>query len=160
MIIIHIFYINQIGNMFKNIIVFISIICIIKSIVFKKEINTQDSSALCIDGSPSFFYLINNSASSNGLIIYFMNTPNSTFCGSDSLSSSLEKCLTIQSQISTYWKDTIDINDGILVDENYNEWTKVIIPNCDGALFQGNTSIKYKNKDIYLKGNAIIKSSL
>ena len=66
----------------------------------------------------------------------------------------------IQNQISTFWNSTIEINHGILVDSNYKDWDKVIIPNCDGALFQGNADIKYKNKDLYLRGNKIIKSTL
>lgn len=54
----------------------------------------------------------------------------------------------------------MEINVGILADNNYKDWAKVIIPNCDGALFQGNSDIKYKGKDIYLRGNIIVKSSL
>ena len=67
-----------------------AIIGISHCLIFKKEINNQDPSALCIDGTPNFYYLSNTSSSSpTNLLIYFMNTPKATFCGSDSLSSSL-----------------------------------------------------------------------
>lgn len=47
----------------------------------------------------------------------------------------------------------------MLTDVRYKDWDKVIIPNCDGTLFQGNSDIKYKNKDFYLRGSVIVKSS-
>jgi hypothetical protein len=50
----------------------------------------------------------------------------------------------------------------MLVDNNYKSWSKVIVPYCDGALFQGyaKNPTKYKAKDLYFRGTKIIKSNL
>jgi len=38
----------------------------------------------------------------------------------------------------------------------------VIIPNCDGSLYQGyaQNPTRYKNKDLYFRANLIIKSNI
>jgi hypothetical protein len=50
----------------------------------------------------------------------------------------------------------------MLVDNSYKSWAKVIVPYCDGALFQGyaKNPTKYKAKDLYFRGTKIIKSNL
>jgi hypothetical protein len=50
----------------------------------------------------------------------------------------------------------------MLVDPAYDNWAKVIIPGCDGALFQGyaNNPTVYKGKTLYFRGNRIVKSNL
>ena len=42
-----------------------------------------------------------------------------------------------------------------------NDWFKVIIPHCDGALFQGYSKepTKYKDKNFYFRGNSIIRNT-
>lgn len=42
----------------------------------------------------------------------------------------------------------MDITNGLLSDQKYASWAKVIIPNCDGSLYQGyaKSATKYKNK--------------
>ena len=50
----------------------------------------------------------------------------------------------------------------MLVDPIYDNWAKVIIPGCDGALFQGyaNNPTVYKGKTLYFRGNRVVKSNL
>lgn len=50
----------------------------------------------------------------------------------------------------------------MLDDPAYENWIKVIVPSCDGALFQGYATnvTKYKGKDLYFRGNRVIKSNL
>jgi len=125
------------------------IFCIVKSVKFVKQVNAADSSATCLDGSQSFLYLPQNlDKSATNLIIYFASTPTPIFCGDTSFSSSLENCITVQSEISSYWKDQMDISNGLLNDQKYASWGKAIIPNCDGSLYQGYTKnpTKYKGK--------------
>jgi len=54
------------------------------------------------------------------------------------------------------------VTTGILIDPKFSAWGKVIVPYCDGALFQGyaKAPTRYKGKDIYFRGNRIIKSNL
>lgn len=56
------------------------------------------------------------------------------------------------------WGDTLSFRDGILNDPNY---LKVIVPSCDGTLFQGNSlnGITYKGKTLYFRANTIVKST-
>jgi hypothetical protein len=82
------------------------------------------------------------------------------FCGGKSLSESLDNCLLIRESISNEWKPTLEINSGLLADPKYSDFAKVIIPDCDGSLFQGyNQNVtQYKSKSLYFRGNRIVKS--
>ena len=51
---------------------------------------------------------------------------------------------------------------GILAVNSNNkfaEWTKIILPYCDGALFQGYTKkpINHKGRDLYFRGSSIMR---
>lgn len=91
-----------------------------------------------------------------------MDTPSSPFCGNNSLSTSLDSCINAQNQFTSFWSSKLDINSGLLVDNSYKAWGKVIVPYCDGALFQGyaKNPTKYKAKDLYFRGTKIVKSNL
>lgn len=54
----------------------------------------------------------------------------------------------------------MSFNDTIFDNLYFKNWVKVIIPHCDGGIFQGYASqpTKYKTKDLYFRGNAIIKN--
>ena len=51
-------------------------------------------------------------------------------------------------------------NNTIFDSLDSQKWLKVIVPHCDGGLFQGyaNQPTKYKNKDLYFRGNSIVKA--
>jgi len=54
----------------------------------------------------------------------------------------------------------LSINGSIFDSLDSQKWLTVIVPHCDGGIFQGyaNQATKYKNKDFYFRGNAIIKA--
>ena len=56
----------------------------------------------------------------------------------------------------------MNITSGILADPAFENWLKIIMPSCDGALFQGFAAspTKYKGKDLYFRGNRIVKSNI
>jgi hypothetical protein len=91
-----------------------------------------------------------------------MAAPAALYCGNSTLSTSLDSCLLAQAEVTSFWGDRLNITTGILTEKRLAGWGKVIIPHCDGALFQGyaKSPIKYKNKDLYLRGNRIVLSNL
>jgi hypothetical protein len=91
-----------------------------------------------------------------------MPTPTPLFCGGNSLSTSLDNCVIISDEVSSYWVNQLNISSGILADPAYDSWAKVIIPACDGAIFQGSAPnpTPYKGKNLYFRGNRIVKSNL
>lgn len=58
--------------------------------------------------------------------------------------------------------NTIDVRFGILRDERFANWAKVIVPHCDGGLYQGyaKSAVKYKSTEFYFRGNKVIRSNL
>lgn len=131
--------------------------------IYIKTTNRLDSDALCLDGQQAFVYLKQGQSTfSSGLLMYFMGLDSFSYCGSSTLLSSLENCLVTQAQISSFWSQNISISSGILTDSTFQEWAKVIIPYCDGAFFQGyaKSPTKYKNKDLFFRGNKIMRSNL
>jgi hypothetical protein len=129
--------------------VLLLLFCSATCLKYVKLVNKADAEAVCLDGSPAFIYAPENgNKTASGLIVYFASTPTPLFCGDTSLSSSLDSCILAQSEIASYWKDQMDITSGLLSDEKYASWGKVIIPNCDGSLYQGysKNTVKYKSK--------------
>jgi hypothetical protein len=135
----------------------------LNAVKFAREVNRLDSEALCLDGQQSFLYTSDLANSTiDGLLVYFMPSPTPIFCGNSSLSTSLDNCIAMQSEIQMLWKDQYDFSFGILADPRYATWAKVIVPNCDGSLFQGyaKSPTLYKNKNLYFRGNTIVRSNL
>lgn len=139
------------------------LIVIATNTVFKKEVNSADSKAQCLNGAQSFIYSQSQQIKSpSGIIIYFMPTPTPVFCGGASLSASLDRCVIAYDEVSTYWTSEMDISSGLLSDSTYDNWAKFIIPSCDGSLFQGFASnvTQYKGRNFTFRGNRIVKSNL
>lgn len=147
----------------RSVLGLIVLVVMVKGITFNKEVHSDDAKALCLNGAQSFVYVEAKAKTApEGIITYFMATPSSTFCGGSSLSSSLDKCVTVSDEITSYWTAQLTVSGGMLDDPAYENWLKVIIPSCDGALFQGYATnvTKYKGKDLYFRGNSVIKSNL
>ena len=91
-----------------------------------------------------------------------MPTPTPIFCGGNTLPNSLDKCITVYDEVNTYWTSDLNISSGILSDPAYSNWAIVIMPSCDGSLFQGYASnvTQYKGRNLTFRGNRIIKSNL
>ncbi len=67
----------------------------LQAVILNKEINSADPKAVCLNGAQSFIYASNLTSNVEGIIVYFMPTPTPIFCGSTSLSASLDNCLII-----------------------------------------------------------------
>lgn len=78
-----------------KIILLLTLIAMLQAVIFQKEVNSADPKALCLNGVQSFIYASNLTSSAEGIIVYFMPTPTPIFCGSNSLSSSLDYCITV-----------------------------------------------------------------
>lgn len=157
------YIINQIMQISRLVLVLLVLVAAVQTIMFDKEVHSDDAKALCLNGAQSFVYVeAKAKASPEGIIAYFMATPTSIFCGGSSLSNSLDKCVTISDEITSYWTPQITISGGMIDDSAYENWIKVIIPSCDGALFQGYATnvTKYKGKELYFRGNRVLKSNL
>jgi hypothetical protein len=91
-----------------------------------------------------------------------MPIPTPIFCGASTLSTTLDNCITVSNEVTSYWTTQLNITSGILADPYLDNWLKIILPSCDGAMFQGFSinPTKYKGKDLYFRGNRIIKSNL
>lgn len=80
------------------------LVAAVKGITFDKEVHSDDAKALCLNGAQSFVYVEAKAKTApEGIITYFMATPSSTFCGGSSLSTSLDKCVTVSDEITSYW---------------------------------------------------------
>lgn len=90
-----------------------------------------------------------------------MSNPSSLFCGNSSVSASLDNCISTLAELNAFWEAKLNIDSGMLVDNQYKSWAKVIVPHCDGALYQGYSKnpTKYKGLDLYFRGNKIIRSN-
>jgi len=87
-------------------------------------------------------------------------------CGGADKNTTVENCYqrskTYQGS-STYWAQTLKAEGILSTDLSKNifaNWTKVIMIYCDGAFHQGYTKapLKYKDAQLYFRGNLITKS--
>lgn len=90
-----------------------------------------------------------------------MESREGVFCGDKTILNTLDNCLKARDSIGE-WGTNMTISNGILADDRYKNWAKIIIPNCDGTFFQGysKNGTLYKNKQLYFRGNKMIKSHL
>lgn len=103
-----------------QIIAILLLIVFVQNISFKKEFNSADPKALCLNGAQSFLYTQSQSINApTGLIIYFMPTPTPIFCGGNSLANSLDRCVTAYDEVNSYWSSELNITSGLLSDSAY-----------------------------------------
>jgi hypothetical protein len=129
---------------------------------FRKVVNNRDPEAKCIDGSPPIYY-IHQGIAKNNFIIWFYG---GGFFGAEDLPSTLESAYQRSKTLlgsSLEWPETQ--NGGGYLSPNpltnkFADWTKIMVPYCDGSLHQGYAKepIRYKDANLYFRGARITRS--
>ena len=124
-------------------------------------LDTSESGAVCLDGSPPGYYFHNGSGiGKSKWIIFFQggawcHDPDTCYQRSSTVlgsSGCFRRHLRLEGLLSNQVKYNPDF---------YN-WTKVFVPYCDGASFTGNREkpLKVKNKLLYFRGRRILDALL
>ena len=134
---------------------------------YEKKINSLDADAKCLDGS-SPALLIHQGSEKDKILIYLMGERTCDVQG-NSINAALDECVrrtkTTEGS-SKYWEaQTAADGLGILETDpalnKFASWTKIIIPHCDGSLFQGNNKdvVKHKGTDLYFRGSVNMRAN-
>jgi len=85
------------------------------------------------------------------------------WCGAPTLSGTIESCYQRSSTplgSSKSYQKTLSFQAGILSDtepNQFKDWTRVLLPYCDGSGHQGykKDTVDYKGKKLYFRGSKI-----
>lgn len=133
------------------------------SVSLKLELFSTESGAFCLDGSPGGYYWSNGTgANASRWILHFEGggwCVNETDClaraGSD-LGSSLT------------WAREIPAYAGMMsgdpaINPDFHDWSKLVVPYCDGASYSGDVSEPYKTSSgelVFFRGRRILDAVL
>lgn len=126
----------------KWLLAYLGLIIAISGQKYTKIVNTLDPEAKCLDGSPPIVYVHQGLLAKSNIIIWFYG---GGFFGAEDMASTLETAyLRSKTQFgsSLYWNETLGFGGYMstnILKNKFAEWTKIVVPYCDGALHQGFT---------------------
>ncbi|KAL4453938.1 hypothetical protein ABPG74_003821 [Tetrahymena malaccensis] len=116
--------------------------------------------ARCLDGSfPGYYY---SEGITNNTLIYLIGMGN---CAASTVEEILENCYQrsfteIGSNIDRPEKLPSELIQGVFSGENpiFGDWNVVIVPACDGGVYIGDKTVTYKEKQLYFRGQGLMKA--
>jgi len=128
-------------------------------------VKVTDPDALCLDGSPAAYYV---SKDGDPKKIYLQFEGGGWCTGYDSINQTLDDCLSRTKTgqgSSTSYAPSYQFNDGVLSvnnQNNFKDWTRVLLKYCDGSGHQGTRKnpIPYKGTNLYFRGHNVTVGQL
>lgn len=103
----------------RGALLFLAVLILSSSLTYRKIVNSKDPEAVCLDGQQAFIYTPDKLEEGKNLLVYFMGIPSFSFCGGSSLSRTLENCLLVRQEITSFWTPTLEMNEGILSNNSF-----------------------------------------
>lgn len=118
--------------------------------------------ARCLDGSfPGYYY---SQGTTSNTLIYLIGMGN---CAAPTVEEILETCYQrsfteIGSNIDRPPILPSSIATGIFSSENpiFGDWNLVVIPACEGGVYIGDKTVTYKDRELYFRGQGLMKAIL
>lgn len=135
-------HIISIIRMLNNLLLVGLLFILAQSSLYLRHLHNVSTGARCTDGSPAGLYVSEGSLKDH-IVIYFLG---GGYCSGDTLSEILENCYqrsATELGSSKSYPLVLDLDkNGMLstsqaVNPEFWNWTKVVIPYCDGSFHQG-----------------------
>jgi hypothetical protein len=150
--------------MIKLILSLILSVSVLSSSIFIKKLLPNNTSGLCLDGSPAAHYISRGTGANRTKFLFYFE--GGFTCVGKDLGTTLDTCYE-RSQSddgsSKYLDPDFDASkSGILsgdpaINPNFYDWTRFVFTYCDGTVYQGTRQlpIEYKGTKLYFRGHNI-----